>query len=188
MSIYKKNLGIISSITSDQYVGYYNNSLIIDNRYLSYIRPSYNFLKTYNIIKTSFLKLLLFIELSKTNEYDTLLNVGLDSLILLSNNSIYNNLEQQQLKNLHAILYKLFSEIKNKKLEIKDLEFKAVVIKLKEHTKININQIPLKNGPDINPDDTNYKKHSRVYKTIVSFFSYIKNKLSMLKTTIFSIF
>ena len=48
MSIYKKNLGIISSITNDQYIGYCNNSLIIDDRYLSYIRPSYNFTKIYN--------------------------------------------------------------------------------------------------------------------------------------------
>ena len=186
MSIYKKNLGIICSITSDQYVGYYNNSLIIDDRYLSYIRSSYNFLKTYNIIKTSFLKLLLFIELNKSNKYDTLLNIGLDSLLLLSNNSIYNNLEQHNLKNLHAVLYKLFSEIKKKNLEFKASEISN---KLKEYTKININETSLENKPGINQDtNPNNKKHNMLYTTIVCFFSYIKNTLSLLKTRIVSIF
>lgn len=166
MSIYKKNLGILSSINQDINVGYVDNSLLIDSRYLNYLRYNYNFIKLYNIIKNSFLKALIVYELNNIN-YNKLIISSLDGLLILSNNNIYTVEEQTRFKNLNITILTQFNKIK----EIKEI---------KEHVKINIpNNETLNTSVDASNSNIFYKYLSKCY-------NYIKQKLIALKQFMFN--
>ena len=156
MSIYKKNLGILSSINHDINVGYIDNSLLIDTRYLNYLRYNYNFIKMYNIIKNSFLKALIVYELNNVN-YNKLIISSLDGLLILSNNNIYTFEEQTIFKNLNITILTQFNKIKE----------------IKENKEILTTSVDTSNS-------------NIFYKYLSKCYNYIKQKLLTLKQFIFN--
>lgn len=179
MSLYEKNLNILTTCKKYDRLSYYGNMLDIDSRYLNYYRQTYNLNKVILILSTSYYNIMNIIYLTKDGElkkkYLNLIEKSLYSIetFLKYDSTSYTEHEKIKINIIYQQFLNSFTKYKNQ-LEIKkSLESNNVIRPIE--IKRNLDDVSIKIS-DQTPDNNNDNKKSRLNR-LKSFFYNIYNSL-----------
>ena len=182
MSIYIENLNFLNSCAYYDLLGYVDDKLIKDERYLTNYRTEYNFNDICYLLNKCFNNQLILYDLNYDHKYYNNILNGLDGIQIFINGTQYTNEKKKQLSNLHDSILTRLNNIKRTKQNniIKSIKNSKLVLDI-ETNKKDINNIII-NIPEIEPNQTEIndkpKSEYKIKKYLKNIYNWFKTKIN----------